>query len=138
MAIFGEGAGGALPMFREPMADFEAGELPLDAEGRHIPAEGQAALALWVRKALDVSSVRFMFPAHTGNYGNELHSLLGSGRSVAENRMREMVRGCLMANPYITGVDGFVFTHTGSGLHAGFRVGTVYGDILGESEADTL
>jgi Protein of unknown function (DUF2634). len=138
MAIFGESSGTALPMFREPTADFDDMTLMVDEAGRHIPVEGQPALAIWVRKALDVSSARFVFPAHTGNYGNELHSMLGSGHSVAENRLREMVRGCLLANPYITGVDGFVFTPTGSGLHAAFRVGTVYGDILGESGVDIL
>lgn len=127
-----------LPLFREPAADFVAGRLLTTPDGQPYALEGREALSLWVRKALDLESARFSFPAHTASYGNEFTALLGSGRDVAENRMREMTRDCLMANPYITGVDGFAFVHEGSGLHASFTVSTIYGDFYAESEASIV
>lgn len=124
-----------LPVFREPAVDFEAGSLVLGPGGEPVVLEGAEAVALWVRKALDAESQRYMWPAHTSAYGNELGGLLGAGRDIAENRMREMIRACLLACPYITGCDGFAFFHEGDRTRTEFCVSTVYGDILTESEA---
>lgn len=124
----------ALPLLRDPAADFINRRLITDGSGEPVMLKGIDAVAQWARKALDIESRRFGWPAHTADYGNELGLLLGSGRDIAENRMSEMVRACLLACPYITAVDDFSFNHTGSGVQADFTVATVYGDIHAQKE----
>ncbi len=132
MAIFSvsDSAAQALPMFREPVPDYISGRLLTDGRSDVVYAEGLDALAIWIRKALHFDSARFAYPAHTASYGNELSLLTGASRTVAESRLGGIIRSALEVNPYITGVYGFSFAYSKSGVTATFSVNSVYGDFI--------
>ena len=66
----------ALPLCREWAADIESGKLLLRG-GEPYTVEGDEAVKLWVRLALDARCARWKYSAHSGDYGNELAALIG-------------------------------------------------------------
>lgn len=66
-----------LPLFREWAVDWESGALALRG-GEPYTLEGTEAVKLWVRLgARTQGAARWRYSAHSGDYGNELASLLG-------------------------------------------------------------
>ena len=134
MAIFSEGGGDALPLFRELATD-ERGAPVLDSDGQPKLVSGAEALRTWVRKALHPQSARFARAAYSARYGNELADLAGAPREEAQSRLAALIRAALLVNPYITAAEEFTFSGEGGTLRAAFRIETVYGTIPYESEA---
>ena len=95
-----------LPLFREWAVDWESGALALRG-GEPYTLEGDEAVKLWVRLALDARCARWRYSAHSGDYGNEL----------------------------ATGVEGVSFEHRADGATVRFTVKTVYNSF--ETEAET-
>lgn len=125
----------SLPVAREWAVDFARGALALRG-GEPYRVEGAQAVRVWVRLALDPRCERFRFSAHSHDYGNELAALLGRGgdAGIRESLLRRAVTDALAQNPYITGVDGFSFTQTGSAAVLRCRVHTVYETMETEVE----
>ena len=125
-----------LPLFREWAVDWESGALALRG-GEPYTLEGDEAVKLWVRLALDARCARWRYSAHSGDYGNELAALLGrSGDAgIRESLLKRTITETLLVCPYITGVEGFSFEHRADGATVRFTVKTVYNSF--ETEAET-
>ena len=119
-----------LPLYRDWAVDWETGAFALKG-GRPYLISGTEALKNWVRCALHGESVRYLHSAHSSAYGNQLEELLGESmdRGILENRLRKEIRETLLVSPYITGVDGFVFSRKGAGVAVRFAVHTLYETI---------
>ena len=116
-----------LPLYTEWAVDWEAGTFAL-RNGEPYLISGVEALKNWVRCALHGGSVRYLYSAHSADYGNALAALMGESgdRGILENRLRKEIRETLLVSPYITAVDGFAFTRQGGCMRAAFTVHTVY------------
>lgn len=134
MAIFSERADAPLRPFRDAATDAE-GRLLLNEAGDVVWAGGLQALRGWVRRALDPQCERYMLPAYSAQYGNEFPTLFGQSAAEAAARLPALIRETLLVNPYITAVDGFSVTREGGRVSAVFRVHSVCGDFIDESEA---
>ena len=128
-----ETVGTELPLYTEWAVDWDAGAFAL-RDGRPYTVTGDEALRIWVRYALDPGNVRFLYTAHSSQYGNQLTARMAEQGDILESLLRREIRETLLVSPYITAVDGFAFTHQGSRLTARFRVGTVYGGFDTETE----
>lgn len=131
------GTGAALPLYTEWAVDWDAGALAL-RDGAPYTVSGTEALKIWVRLALTPDNARFLYSAHSHDYGNELTEVLGETGGILESRVRQYIREALLISPYITAVDGFSFARSGSLLEAAFSVHTVYEDFPYEMEMVTL
>ena len=125
----------ALPLYREWAADIESGKLLLRG-GEPYTVEGDEAVKLWVRLALDAKCARWKYSAHSGDYGNELAALIGrSGDAgIRESLLQRTITETLLVCPYITGVEGFSFEHKADGVTVRFTVKTVYNSFGTEVE----
>lgn len=123
-----------LPLYTEWAMDWEGGAFAL-RNGQPYTVTGDEALRIWARCALHPESVRFLYSAHSADYGNQLVELLSerAEQGVLESLVEREVRETLLVSPYITGVDGFAFERSGSRLTARFTVHTVYGAFVTES-----
>ena len=130
-----EGGEKALPLYTEWAVDWDGGTFAL-RDGKPYTVTGDEALKIWVRYALDPENVRFLYTAHSSQYGNQLMERMTeqAGRDILESLLCREIRETLLVSPYITAVDGFAFTHQGSRLTARFRVRTVYGGFQMETE----
>ena len=120
----------ALPLYRDWAMDWERGCFALRG-GKPYLLSGGEALRNWVRCALHGDSVRYLYSAHSADYGNALAELVGESMAggILENRLRKEIRETLLVSPYITGVDSFVFTRTGGAVTVRFAVHTLYETI---------
>ena len=127
-----------LPLYTEWAVDWDAGAFAL-RDGKPYTITGDEALKIWVRYALHPENARFLYTAHSAEYGNQLMELLAeqTGGDILESLLRREIQETLLVSPYITAVDGFTFTREGNRLTARFRVGTVYGNFTSESEVLT-
>lgn len=116
-----------LPLYRDWAVDWETGAFALKG-GRPYLLSGTEALKNWVRCALHGESVRYLYSAHSGDYGNRLEELMGESmdRGILENRLRKEIRDALLVCPYITAVDDFEMTRTGSRVTVRFAVHSLY------------
>ena len=123
----GAKSAGELPLYREWAVDWEKGCFALQ-NGKPYLVSGAEALKIWVKCALHGENVRYLYSAHSGDYGNRLADMVGErmDRGILENRLRKEIRETLLVSPYITGVDGFVFSREGSAVTVGFAVHTLY------------
>lgn len=124
-----------LPLYTEWAMDWERGEFALRG-GQPYLVTGDEALCLWVRCALHPENIRFLYSAHSADYGNQLETLF-SGRTdqgILENLLKKEIQETLMVSPYITAVDDFAFTRAGSRLTVCFTVHTVYNGFVSGTE----
>lgn len=118
----------SLPMLREYAYDFEKNELLLDKNGCTYLVEGNAALRIWIFKAL--TTARFRHTAYSAAFGEEYedqligHSLDGE---VVKLEMERFVIEALMVNPYIKRLENFEFSNTAWGLKVSFDCTSIYG-----------
>lgn len=126
-----------LPLYTEWAVDWDAGAFAL-RNGQPYTVTGDEALRIWMRCALHPESVRFLYSAHSADYGNQLAAYLSerTQQGILESLVEREVRETLLVSPYITAVDGFSFERSGSRLTARFTVRTVYGDFTTESEVE--
>lgn len=134
-----ETVGAALPLYTEWAVDWETGAFAL-RNGQPYTVTGDEALQIWIRCALHPESVRFLYSAHSADYGNQLAEYLSERgeQGILESLVEREVRETLLVSPYITAVDGFSFERSGSRLTAHFRVHTVYGTMTTESEVELI
>ena len=97
---------------RMGITDFAQGEMGV-LVFIDLPQEGDEAVKLWVRLALDARCARWRYSAHSGDYGNELAALLGrSGDAgIRESLLKRTITETLLVCPYITGVEGLSLIH---------------------------
>lgn len=128
----------ALPLYTEWAVDWDAGAFAL-RDGKPYTVTGNEALKIWVRCALHPENVRFLYSAHSAEYGNQLTACMAeqTGGDILESLLRREIQETLLVSPYINAVDGFAFTRKGNRLTVRFRVGTVYGEFTNESEVRT-
>ena len=100
-----------LPLFREWAVDWESGALALRG-GEPYTLEGDEAVKLWVRLALDARCARWRYSAHSGDYGNELAAMekayTGAGSTVEGSFAGDLLRACAdgCAELWSTEIDG--------------------------------
>lgn len=120
--------GDNLTMLKEYAYDFENNELLLDEDGKTYLVEGNAALRIWIFKALTTS--RFRHTAYSAVFGEEYrdqltgHSLNGA---VVQSEMERFITEALMVNPYIKRLENFEFESTTWGLTVTFDCTSIYG-----------
>lgn len=124
-----------LPLYTEWAVDWERNTFALRS-GRPYTVTGDEALRIWVRCALHPESRRFLYSAHSADYGNQLADYIAQGgdRHILEALLRRELQETLLVSPYIRQVDGFTFSHSGQQMTVGFRVQTVYGGFTTETE----
>ena len=129
----------ALPLYTEWAVDWGSGAFAL-RNGRPYTVTGDEALKIWIRSALHPESVRFLYSAHSADYGNQLAEYLSqrAEQGILESLVEREVRETLLVSPYITEVEGFSFVRSGSRLTACFNVKTVYGNVTMESEVELI
>ena len=124
-----------LPIFKENLIDFETGEHVI-VNGNFVKVEKVEALKVWVWKSLKTE--RNTYKAYSSSYGNDLKKELGYvyDRSVKEQLLYDEIRKSLLVNPYLTSVSNFTTEKTvsGSDVTIYFDIGTIYGEINGETE----
>ena len=124
-----------LPIFKENLIDFETGEHVI-VNGDFVKVEKVEALKVWVWKCLKTE--RNDYKAYSSSYGNDLKKELGYvyDRSVKEQLLYNEIRKSLLVNPYLTSVSNFTTEKTvsGSDVTIYFDIGTIYGEINGETE----
>ncbi len=127
-----------LPLYREWAVDWEQGCFALQ-NGRMYTVSGTEALKIWVYCALHPDSCRFLFSAHTPDYGNQLAHRIGFAGSpeLLESLLRHEIEETLLVSPYIQKVDGFSFSRQGSLIRISCRVHTIYDDFTSETEMQT-
>ena len=128
-----ETVGTELPLYTEWAVDWNGGAFAL-RDGKPYTVTGDEALRIWVRYALDPGNVRFLYTAHSSQYGNQLAARMAEQGDILESLLRREIKETLLVSPYVTAVDGFAFTYQGSRLTARFRVRTVYGGFQTETE----
>ena len=128
-------AGSSLPLFTEWALEPGA-EIFSRRNGAFYTVTGIDAVKIWVNRALHPESQRFLYTAWSGNYGNELTALLGTvtDRGLLESQLKQYIRDALLVLPYITAVDSFSFSGSGSLMEASFTVHTVYDDYTQKLE----
>ena len=127
----------SLPLYTEWAVDWDEGAFAL-RNGQPYTVTGDEALRIWVRCALHPENVRFLYSAHSADYGNQLAEYMAerAEQGILESLVKREVQETLLVSPYITAVDGFAFERSGSRLTAHFAVHTVYGDFTTESEVE--
>jgi len=118
-----------LPLFQEYAYDFTENRLLLDEENRTYLVQGNAALRIWIFKAL--STARFRYTAYSPDFGNEYEDNL-IGQNISEDvlaaEMERYIIECLMVNPYIQELSNFQFEIHTSGTDVSFDCLTIYGE----------
>ena len=120
-----------IPMAREYAYDFYKGDFKLK-NGKMFLVEGQAALKIWITKALLTG--RYKEVIFTWNYGGEFEDkIIGQGytkgliKSEAERYTRECIDSCL--SDYVTGMKNFDIEFDDGTLKIGFTAETIYGEV---------
>lgn len=117
-----------LPMLKEYAYDYENNELLLDGNGCTYLVEGNAALRIWIFKAL--TTARFRHTAYSAAFGEEYEDqLIGHtmDSDVAALEMERYITEALMVNPYIKRLENFEFTNSTWGLTVTFDCTSIYG-----------
>lgn len=122
-----------LPIFRELAYDYNRNCL-LRRNGKTYLIEKDEALKIWIYKTLKTK--RFVWPAYTHAYGNELDKLKGvvNTASLMDSEAKRYITEALMTSPYIQELTNFTFNHEGSRLTVSFEVVSIYGRFTYESE----
>lgn len=122
-----------LPVFRELAYDYDNNRL-LRKGGKPYLIEKDEALKVWIYKALKAR--RFVWPAYTHGYGNEVEKVVGLSNDpdVIDSEIRRYITEALMVNPYIQELSDFTFRHEGSVVEVEYVVTTIYGRFNYESE----
>lgn len=129
----GQTADEQLPVFKELAYDYENNRL-LRKGGKPYLIERDEALKVWIYKALKAK--RFVWPAYTHGYGNEVEKVIGMSNDpdVTDSEIRRYITEALMVNPYIQELSDFTFIHKGSVVEVEYVVTTIYGRFNYESE----
>lgn len=122
-----------LPVFREYAYDFENNCLLTKAGATYL-VEKDEALKIWIYHALKVA--RYIYPAHSKEYGNELDRLTGHvmNRKILESEIKRYITEALMVNPYLQQLGDFSFSYENKMIEVCFEVTTIYGRFTYESE----
>lgn len=121
----------SLEMFHEYAWDFEKDCFILDGNGNMILLEGNAALKVWIIKALRTE--RYNYLAYSWRYGSEIKRFIGRVMGVGERRseLRRNIIETLMVNSYIKSIDNIEFAETANGTDLEIKIylTTVYGKM---------
>lgn len=122
-----------LKEYQEWAYDFKNNCLLLEG-GRPYLVRRNEALKIWIYKALRTK--RFAYEAYTHNYGTEVENVIGTADSleIQESEIKRYITECLMVNPYIQELSGFLFEHRQGKTTVSFEVTTVYDKMTYESE----
>ena len=100
----------------------------LDENGCTYLVEGNAALRIWIFKAL--TTARFRHVAYSPAFGEEYedqligHSMNGE---IVKSEMKRYITEALMVNPYIKKLENFNFETSSWGMKVTFDCTSIYG-----------
>ena len=122
-----------LPVFKELAYNYEKNCL-LRKGGRSYLVEKDEALQIWIYKALKTK--RFVWPAYTHTYGNEVENVIGISNDpdIVDSEIKRYITETLMVNPYLQELSDFTFHHEKDVVIVSFLVTTIYGRFTHESE----
>lgn len=122
-----------LPVFKELAYNYEKNCL-LRKGGRPYLVEKDEALQIWIYKALKTK--RFVWPAYTHTYGNEVENVIGISNDpdIVDSEIKRYITETLMVNPYLQELSDFTFYHEKDVVIVSFLVTTIYGRFTHESE----
>jgi len=126
-----------LPIFAEWAFDFDRKELLLK-NGRPYLVYKNEALKIWIWKALNPHSERYVYNAYTFAYGNEFNTLLArfTESEVKRSELKRIIKDALLVNPYIKECTNFNFEQSGSKTRIEFDCITVYGKTTSDMEIE--
>lgn len=115
---------------KEYEVDFRTGQLT----GRVV--EGIEAIKVWVWCCLHTQ--RFRYPIYSWDYGADMEQYIGQGLTAEylETELRDEIEEALLVNEYITAIDDYTCTRTGSGAQISFRIQTTLGTLQEEYDLD--
>ena len=119
-----------IEMPREYAIDFETGQLT----GKIV--EGTEALRVWIWLCLRTQ--RFRYQIYSWDYGADMEQYIGQilTDEYLETDMRDEIEDALKINEYITGIENYSFTRSGSAVTVLFSVQTLLGNIEEEYNVD--
>lgn len=117
-----------LPVAREVKWDYER-DRPVYVGGTPVIVERAEAVAVWAWNALHTE--RWQWPLFTGNYGNEIDSLIGQTWSDDYKRaeVRRYITECLLVSPYIKRLEHMIIVFGESRLTVTFDLISIYGMV---------
>ncbi len=123
-------ATGTIEIPKEYAIDFDTGELT----GQIV--EGVAALKVWIWNCLHTQ--RFRHPIYSWDYGADMEQYVGQGLTAEylETELRDEIEEALKVNEYITGIEDYSCTHTGSTILVQFSVVTTLGNVQSSYELE--
>lgn len=62
------------------------------------------------------------------NFGNQLHKLIGKGKSYGEAFALQIITDCLVDGTYVTGISNFSTNLEKSSYSINYTMETIYGD----------
>ena len=126
-----------LPIFAEWAFDFDKKELLLK-NGKPYLVYKNEALKIWIWKALNPHTERYIYNAYTFDYGNEFNTLLArfTESEVKRSELKRIIKDALLVNPYIKECTNFKFEQTGSKTRIEFDCITIYGKTTNETEIE--
>ncbi len=117
-----------LPLLKEYAYDYAKNELLLDENGCTYLVEGNAALRIWIFKAL--TTARFRHVAYSPAFGEEYEDQLighSMNREIVKSEMKRYITEALMVNPYIKKLENFNFETSSWGMKVTFDCTSIYG-----------
>lgn len=120
-------SGGALPLYRDVLMDYDTG-LPVWQAGNPVIVSGLEAVKSWAYRAALTEQARF--PVFSALYGCRMGQLIGqpyesdTKRSEAARLLQEALR----RSPYITSVEVLDTSFDGSTIHITANLKTIYGE----------
>lgn len=118
-----------LPVYTDWAFDFENNCLALKG-GRQYKVEKQEALKIWIWKALNTP--RLTYPVYSKNFGQDFGKFSENNLPALNERLTRCIKETLLANVYITGVEGFDIQHDHDRVDISFVVNTIYGNVESE------
>ncbi|WP_039237482.1 DUF2634 domain-containing protein [Clostridium sp. K25] len=78
---------------------------------------------------LILNTERYEHLIYSDDYGNELKSLIGKDRDIAESEYKRRIKEALSQDDRINNVDNFIFKYDGDNVLIKFIVFSIYGEF---------
>lgn len=121
-----------IPLLKDYAIDLNTGEVLFDENGNAIIVEGIDAVIVqsWRKlhtPKLDNDNNEGYF-IYGSNFGNQLHKLIGKGKSYGEAFALQIITDCLVDGTYVTGISNFSTNLEKSSYSINYTMETIYGD----------
>lgn len=118
----------SLPIFKEIAWNYET-DSPIMQDGEPVIVEKTEAIKVWIYKVMNTE--RYLYMAHTWQYGAEVESLIGTTLTpkAKESEIKRYITEALLVNPYITELKDFSISFKNDEVSIEFIVISIYGEV---------